>query len=101
MPDGLSAFLPIRGRGGKYSIATRRLGRAVQSVCGRPPNRIVRGCPVRFQRGFVPVNFKEVVDVRVLLVAQNVEAQAAWLIPFGAQGIRLDRLEETLALLWL
>jgi hypothetical protein len=58
----------------------------------------VRRCPVRFQRGFVPVNLEEVIDILVLLVSQYVEAKAAWLIPFGAQGIRLDRLEETLAL---
>jgi hypothetical protein len=60
------------------------------------------GCgPVRLQRSFVPVNFEEVVNVLVLLVVKNVEAQAAWLIPLGANGIHLDRLEEPFALLWL
>src|ERR1700722_15944713 len=56
---------------------------------------------MRLQRSLVPVHFEEVVNVLVPLVLKNVEAQAAWLILLGANGIHLDRLQEASALLWL
>src|SRR5580700_3251294 len=80
-----SAFAqPVVGRRGKYRIAARRLGRAVQGIGGRAPDRIVRCGPMRLQRRLVPVDLKEVIGVRVLLVVQHVEAKAARLILLGA-----------------
>jgi hypothetical protein len=75
-----------------YRNASPGVGRR---ECLQPRAKLqVRRCPVRFQRGFAPVNLEEVIDILVLLVSQYVEAKATWLIPFGAQSIRLDRLEK-------
>jgi len=48
---------------------------------------------MRLQRRLVAVDLVEVIDVRVLLIVQHVEAQAARLILLGAEGVHLDRLE--------
>ena len=53
---------------------------------------------MRFHGGFLPVNLEEVIDVLILLIAENVNAQAVWLILSGTMG---DRLQETHALLCL
>ena len=79
-------------------MAACRLGRAVQGVRGRAPDGIVGGGAMRLQGGLVPVGFEEVVDVLVLRVLKNIEAQTARLVTLGAEGIHLDRLEEPLAL---
>jgi len=52
---------------------------------------------MRLQRRLVAVHFVEIIDVRVLLVVQHVEAQTARLVPLGAQRIHLDRLQKTVA----
>src|SRR5215813_4576923 len=89
--------LPVSGRGGKYGRAARQLRRAVQRVRCRLPSGEVRRRPMRFQRRLVPVDLVKVVDILVLNVLKDVEAHAARLVPLGAEGIGLDRLEETLA----
>src|SRR3972149_2149500 len=48
------------------------------------------------QRGLVLVGLVEVVDILVLRVPEDVEAQAARLVPLGGEGVRLDRREEAL-----
>src|SRR5215472_12346720 len=89
--------LPVSGRGGKHGRAARQLRRAVQRVRCRLPSGEVRRRPMRFQRRLVPVDLVKVVDILVLNVLKDVEAHAARLVPLGAEGIGLDRLEETLA----
>ena len=49
------------------------------------------------QCGLVTVGLVEVVDVLVLRVLQYIEAQAARLVPLGAESIHLDRFEKALA----
>src|SRR5271167_111270 len=97
----LALFLPIAGCGGKDSVAARRLRRAVQCVCCRAPDGVVGRGAMRFKRRLVPVGFEEVVDVLVLHILKNVEAQTARLVPLGTEGIDLDRLQKTLALIGL
>src|SRR5438270_7699757 len=89
--------LPVPGCGWKYSLAARRLRRAVQAVCGRAPDGVVGRRPMRLQRRLVPVYFVEVIDVLVLPILKDVEAHAARFVPLRAEGIDLDRLEEPLA----
>jgi len=78
-------------------MTARRLGGAVQGVGRGAPDGIMRCGAVRLQRRLVAIDFVEVVDVRVRCVLEHVEAQTARLIPLGAEGIGLDRLEEPLA----
>jgi hypothetical protein len=56
---------------------------------------------MRLKGSLIPVNLEEIIDILILLVAKNIEAQAAWLISFGAESIQFDGLKETLALLRL
>ena len=92
---------PVFDRRGKYSIATRRLGGTVERVGGRAPDGAMGCGPVRLQRSLVPVNFEGVVNVLVLLVVKNVEAQAAWLIPLGAStSIALRNRSRSSGLTW-
>src|SRR6202022_2638903 len=51
---------------------------------------------VGLPRGLVLVGLVEVVEVRVLLVLQHVEAQAARLVALRAERVDLDGLEELL-----
>ena len=53
------------------------------------------------QRRLVLVDLEEIVDVRVLLVLQHVEAQAPRLVPLRAEGVHLDGLEKALSLIRL
>src|SRR5215472_10736449 len=92
-----AALLPVRGLGGKHRVATDDLRRAVQRIQGVAENGEVWRAAVRLERGGVAIHLVEVVDVRILLVAQHIEAQAPRLILLGAERIRFDRLEETLA----
>src|SRR5262249_15639253 len=52
---------------------------------------------MRFQCRLVPIDFVEVVDVRVPAILQNIEAHAARLIPLGTESIHLNRFQESLA----
>src|SRR5271165_3885910 len=84
--------LPITGRRRKNRTTARRLRRAVQGVGSRAPDGIVRRHTMGFERRLIPVDFVKVIDVRVLLIMQNIEPQAARFIALGAQSIDLDRL---------
>src|SRR5205823_10610867 len=81
----------------KDGIAPGRLGRTVQRVRRGAPHRVVRRGAMRLDRRLIAVDLVEVVDVRVLLIVQHVEAHAARLISLGAESIDLDRLQEALA----
>src|SRR6266849_5765893 len=94
---GDALFLPVVGCRGKDGLAARRLRRPVERVGGRAPDGVVGCRPMRLECGLISVSFVEIVDVLVLRVLQNVEAQAARLVPLGTKGIDLDRLQETLA----
>src|SRR5258707_710658 len=85
----------------KAMLEYYKLGATSLLIRGGAPDRVVRRRRMRRQRRLVPVNLEEVIDVRVLLVVQDVEAQAARLIPLRADCIHLDRLEETIARLRL
>src|SRR5204863_7717221 len=82
-------------------IAARRLRRAIERIRRGAPDRVMRRGAMRLQRRFVPIDFVEVIDVRVLLVVQHIEAKAARLVPLGAERIDLDRLQEARASLRL
>ena len=45
----------------------------------------------------VQIHFVEVVDVLVRVVLQHIEADAAGLVPLGAERVHLDRFEEAFA----
>jgi hypothetical protein len=99
LPGYALFFRPVPRRRGEDRAAARRLRRAVQSVGGGAPDRIVGCCPMRLQCRRVTVDLEEVVDVLVLLILENVEARAAWFVALRALGVYLDCLEEALALL--
>src|SRR5260370_35111922 len=96
-PAVLLSF-PVPGRRGKDGLTARRFWCPIERVRGRPPDGIVGRRPMRLQCCLVPINFVEIVDVLVLRVLKDVEAHAPRLIPLGAEGIHLDRLQEALAL---
>src|SRR5437762_14356854 len=54
-----------------------------------------------FQRGMVLADIVKEVDVLVVLVLEDVEAQASRLVPFGTERVHLDGLEKALSQLGL
>src|SRR6266446_82903 len=97
MPRPATLLGPVSGGCREDGLAARRLGRPVQRVGDGLPLRVVRHLAMRLERGLVLVDLVEVVDVLVLLVLQDVEAETVLLVPLGAERIGLDRFEEALA----
>src|SRR5215470_2647616 len=73
---------PVGTVGGEHGLAARGLSRPVQRVGGGAPDGVVRSGAMRLERRLVLVHLVEVVRVLVLLVLQNVESEAAGLVPF-------------------
>src|SRR5262245_6637964 len=79
---------PVGAVGGEHGLAARGLSRPVQRVGGGAPDRIVRSGAMRLERRLVLIDLVKVVRVLVLLVLQDVEPEAAGLVPFGAERVR-------------
>ena len=70
-------------------------GFPVQAGCGElRPLRELRHFPVGQPRGFIPVNLVEEELVRVVIVAQDIEAQASGFVAHRVHGIVLDNLQK-------
>src|SRR5438034_10264196 len=82
-------------------LAAGRFGRSVQRIGRRAPDGVMRHRAMCFQSGLVLVDLVEVVDVLVVLVLEDVEAQASRLVPFGTERVHLDGLDKALSQLGL
>src|SRR5262245_61294768 len=88
---------PVCAGRGKDGLTPDRLGGPVEGVGCRAPDRVVWRGAMRLERGLIRVYLVEVVDVLVPLVLENVEAEACGLVALRAEGVHLDRLQETLS----
>src|SRR5882724_9608463 len=103
-PSPFSRFLrlaPVATLPGKDGGAAHGLRGPIEHICHATPHGIVRHGPMGLEGGLVLVDLIEVVDVRLLRVLQDIEAEAARLVTLGAERIHLDGLEKALPLPWL
>src|SRR5262249_60067232 len=76
-------------------------GRAFERVGDATPDGVMGRVAVGLVRFLVPVDLVEVVDVLVLPVLKDVEAQAARLVALRPERVDLDGVEEPLPLVRL